>query len=296
MRPSSLLITLTTLGLVTAHSQARALVVCSPIARATGEIREGAPLRLRATCKPNESEVDPIGIGLKGPEGQPGSDGADGGDGQDGLDGLSCWDFNESFTCDAEEDIALPLGCGVEDCLGEASGTSRYVVVAANGVEVGELVGEPDLSSESKFVVRDQPDARIPVTLVVTRSTSPVEPTRALGSPAPTIFYSTPDCTGQPYVTTLAQSPPEVGFYPASFWHSQLASDLGLPGNTIFYYLTGIEGAQVASFQRSALRPSGSLNDPDGGSSSFDAVRRWEVSRSDCSDVVDGDHRDLGDA
>jgi hypothetical protein len=241
MRPASLLLTLTTLGLLAGDGVAHALVMCSPIARATGQIREGAPLRLRTACKPNESEIDPVGIGLQGPAGQPGDDGADGDDGQDGLDGLSCWDLNESFSCDAAEDVAPPLGCGVEDCVREPSGPSRYVVVAANGSEVGELIGEPDLDSESKFVVRDQPDAQLPVTLVVHRSTSPVEWT----SSSPTIFYAASDCTGQPYVSSLAQNPPEISFYPATFFNDQLRSDLGIPGTVIFYYLTGIE-AQVS--------------------------------------------------
>jgi len=113
---------------------ADALVMCAKIKKSTGEIREGTPIRLRDECRPNEVEVDPATLGLQGPPGdpgQPGGDGTDGVDGANGLDGLSCWDTNENLTCDAEEDIAEPFGCGAEDCVG-SFGTCTQIPVGGD--------------------------------------------------------------------------------------------------------------------------------------------------------------------
>lgn len=217
-----LVLALIVLAATSVHADA--LVQCAKVRTSTGEIRNGTPVRLREVCKSNETEVD-----LTGPAGEP------------GLDGQSCWDLNESFTCDAEEDIAPPLGCGVEDCAGAVTPPERLVLIDANGVEVGEFPVEPTLDqSTQQYLFRAEPDAEIPVTLAVTRSTHLVGPSTPFTTTFPDIAYTTPDCTGQPYVTGVVPNAPEVSFYPGTFTNTPLASELGLPGTTVFYYLTGV--------------------------------------------------------
>lgn len=139
-------------------ADAFALVVCSPVNRATGQAREGAPLRLRTTCKSAEVQIDPATVGLQGPPGQQGPAGEQGPDGPqgatgepgaagtDGLTGLSCWDQDGDATCDPSEDTASPLGCGAEDCAGtgalECTRRTVSTFTPATGVETCMPHGE----------------------------------------------------------------------------------------------------------------------------------------------------------
>lgn len=72
---------------ILAPNSANALVMCAKVRKATGEIREGTPIKLRSACKPNEEQIAPAALGLQGPPGEDGDDGADGEDGTDGVDG-----------------------------------------------------------------------------------------------------------------------------------------------------------------------------------------------------------------
>lgn len=149
-------ITLTLTAVVpTMTADALALVVCSPVNRATGRAREGAPMRLRTACKPTEVQIDPATVGLQGPpgeqgpageQGSPGATGERGAPGADGLAGLSCWDRDGDTICDASEDTGAPLGCGPEDCAGTGAlaCTRRTVSTSApaTGVETCSPYGE----------------------------------------------------------------------------------------------------------------------------------------------------------
>lgn len=107
-----------------APATATALVMCGLTDRSTGELREGAPIRVRSACRSSETQVDPIALGLQGPPGESGPAGADGlagapgTAGRDGIDGIACWDLDADFTCDPEEDLAEPFGCDPADCAG----------------------------------------------------------------------------------------------------------------------------------------------------------------------------------
>lgn len=101
--------------LVLVPATAMALVMCIVTDPSTGQLREGAPLRLRTTCRSSETQVDPLALGLQGPRGKKGMRGAEG---RDGVDGVACWDLDADFVCDPEEDLAEPFGCGPTDCAG----------------------------------------------------------------------------------------------------------------------------------------------------------------------------------
>jgi hypothetical protein len=75
-------------SLLESSSPGNALVMCSR-ASSDGEVREGAAIRLRTTCKAKEVEVDPIALGLRGPAGPPGPIGPAG-------PGMAARDANDS--------------------------------------------------------------------------------------------------------------------------------------------------------------------------------------------------------
>ena len=56
------------LALVAFATPADALVMCGP-KKPDGSLREGAAVKLRSACKPNEVVVDPVALGLQGPPG-----------------------------------------------------------------------------------------------------------------------------------------------------------------------------------------------------------------------------------
>lgn len=118
MRSVFVLVTLTLLFILASREDAYALVMCGRVSKPTGEIRDGAPIRLREACKAGEVEIDAVELGLQGPSGKPGQSGSDGDDGADGVDGLACWDLNGNATCDPDEDRAEPFGCTADDCQG----------------------------------------------------------------------------------------------------------------------------------------------------------------------------------
>lgn len=64
-------------SILVTFSPASALKMCGR-AGPGGVLRDGATVRLRATCKPSEVEIDPVAVGLQGPAGAPGADGEDG--------------------------------------------------------------------------------------------------------------------------------------------------------------------------------------------------------------------------
>lgn len=66
-------------------ADAEALVLCAPVSKKTGQIREGAPLRLRTACTAKEQQVDPDATGLRGPQGTAGTPGDPGTPGAPGL-------------------------------------------------------------------------------------------------------------------------------------------------------------------------------------------------------------------
>lgn len=74
---------------VMAAAPVDALVLCAPTVRRTGQVREGAPLRLRTACTARETQVDPDANGLRGPQGAAGADGTNGAPGTPGSPGLS---------------------------------------------------------------------------------------------------------------------------------------------------------------------------------------------------------------
>ncbi len=76
----------TLLGLP-AHTQAT--VMCAAKRAATAVLREGAPIRLRTACRSNEVQVDPVSLGLQGPQGVPGPPGEPGATGPDGQPGAA---------------------------------------------------------------------------------------------------------------------------------------------------------------------------------------------------------------
>ena len=77
---------------------ADALVMCGA-RRVDGSVREGASIKLRTTCKSNEVQLDPIGLGLQGPSGDPGPSGPEGPVGPTGVPGagLVARDTNDAL-------------------------------------------------------------------------------------------------------------------------------------------------------------------------------------------------------
>ena len=61
-------------AIVVAPQLANALVMCGP-KKPDGTLREGAPIRLRTVCRSNELQLDPVALGLQGPEGVAGPQG-----------------------------------------------------------------------------------------------------------------------------------------------------------------------------------------------------------------------------
>lgn len=53
---------------------AHSLVMCGP-KKPDGTLRDGASIRLRTACRPNELQLDPVALGLQGPEGAAGPQG-----------------------------------------------------------------------------------------------------------------------------------------------------------------------------------------------------------------------------
>ena len=63
--------------------------------------------------------------------------------GEDGADGLSCWDLNEDYTCDTEEDINDDAICTALDCKGEM-GEAGECTCAITVEEFNALEAEVD--------------------------------------------------------------------------------------------------------------------------------------------------------
>lgn len=120
---------------------ATATVMCAAKKSLTGGLREGSSIRLRAACRTSEIQVDPVALGLRGPQGPPGDrgeagpsgptgdaglqgvpgePGETGAQGAPGVAGLSCWDRNASGSCDPEEDVNGSGACAADDCSGTA--------------------------------------------------------------------------------------------------------------------------------------------------------------------------------
>ena len=74
--------------LLVVPAESHALVMCGP-KKPDGTVREGASIKLRSACKPNEVQVDPVALGLQGPQGPPGPSGMDGADGATGPTGAT---------------------------------------------------------------------------------------------------------------------------------------------------------------------------------------------------------------
>jgi hypothetical protein len=68
-----------------AFSAAHAVVLCAPKVKKTGELKEGAAIKLCTACKSTELQLDPAALGLQGPAGQDGADGAPGSPGSSGV-------------------------------------------------------------------------------------------------------------------------------------------------------------------------------------------------------------------
>lgn len=78
---------------IVAPQLADALVMCGP-KKPDGTLREGAPIRLRAVCRSNELQLDPVALGLQGPTGQTGSQGPEGPTGPQGEPGPQAADVS----------------------------------------------------------------------------------------------------------------------------------------------------------------------------------------------------------
>jgi hypothetical protein len=79
---------LAVLAMVAIAAPLDAAVMC--VKTKKGAAKEGAPIKLRASaCLANETEVDPIALGLQGPAGTQGPAGAAGAQGTPGAPGLS---------------------------------------------------------------------------------------------------------------------------------------------------------------------------------------------------------------
>jgi hypothetical protein len=77
-----------TLGVLTVLATAvaaDAAVMCIKVKK--GAPKEGAPIKLRTTCRANEQPVDAVALGLQGPAGAPGEAGAPGAQGLQGSPG-----------------------------------------------------------------------------------------------------------------------------------------------------------------------------------------------------------------
>lgn len=128
VRTAPFWITLSLTAVVTTMSaDAFALVVCSPVNRATGQAREGAPLRLRTACRTTEVQIDPAAVGLQGPagaqgpQGESGPQGPAGDPGANGTNGVACWDTDGDHACDSGEDVNGDGGCTAADCVARLS-------------------------------------------------------------------------------------------------------------------------------------------------------------------------------
>src|SRR5262245_32952831 len=70
-------------AIVSIAAHANALVMCAH-KTATGQVSQGANIKLRNACRSSEVQVDPVALNLQGPQGPPGSDGQPG---QQGVPG-----------------------------------------------------------------------------------------------------------------------------------------------------------------------------------------------------------------
>lgn len=193
-RTSLLLALLFVIGL---PLDAAALVMCARVKQSTGEIRNGTPIRLRAECKTKEVQVDPAALGLQGPPGVQGPHGDPGTDGADGSDGVACWDTDVDLTCDAEEDVAEPPGCGVEDCLGVAKAPT---FINHSGENLGPVAARlRDVTRPYLVYVAESS------VLVLDSEFDPAQP-EGLG----TQFFETPDCSDAPLMTWSPAVPQAV--------------------------------------------------------------------------------------
>ncbi len=183
--------------LVAMPIDAVALVLCARVKPSTGEIRNGTPIRLRAECKAKEVQIAPDRLGLQGPPGEQGPPGDPGADGTDGSDGVACWDADVDLTCDAEEDVAEPPGCGVEDCLGAAKAPA---FINHSGENLGPVAARlRDLTRPYLVYVADWS------VLVLDSAFDPAQPESLA-----TQFFETPDCSSEPLMTWAPAIPQAV--------------------------------------------------------------------------------------
>lgn len=90
-------------------ARADALFMCGP-KKPDGTVREGASIKLRSACKPNELQVDPVALGLQGPPGEVGPTGPPGPTGASGVSAIAR---------DAEGRVIGPLWNGAPGDLGQ---------------------------------------------------------------------------------------------------------------------------------------------------------------------------------
>ena len=118
-----------------------------------GTAKEGAPLKLRATaCQANETQVDPVALGLQGPAGAPGAQGTQGVQGTQGNPGAPGLSGVEVVTAAGNAVISSPgTSTATASCPGGKKvigGGATYIPIAFGTVSEQRIDDSSPVTTE----------------------------------------------------------------------------------------------------------------------------------------------------